>query len=126
MKFQSIWLTNAGIRSKYSPATFPSVAGLSDLNYDTIIIGGGIFGCTTAYKLKQQGHKVALVEARTIGNGTTGFSTAKLSAQQGTIYSMIKSKHNKETARKYYDFNMQGISIIDNLIKDLNINCDFE
>lgn len=45
-------------------------------NYDVIIIGGGIMGCSTAYQLAKRGLHVALLEKRTIGAGSTGSSSA--------------------------------------------------
>lgn len=40
--------------------------------YDTLIVGGGITGLTTALLLQQQGQKCLLVEAHNPGYGTTG------------------------------------------------------
>src|SRR4028119_430263 len=53
---------------------FPSLAG--DLSVDIAIVGGGIVGITTARLLKDQGFKVAVIEARLVGRQVTGKSTA--------------------------------------------------
>jgi len=45
-------------------------------NYDVIIIGGGINGCSTAMQLARRGVKVAVVEKDNIGDGPTGKSSA--------------------------------------------------
>ncbi len=45
-------------------------------NYDAIIIGGGINGCSTALHLARRGARVALVEKDNIGDGPTGRSSA--------------------------------------------------
>ncbi len=45
-------------------------------NYDVIIIGGGINGCSTALHLARAGARVALVEKDSIGTGPTGRSSA--------------------------------------------------
>lgn len=45
-------------------------------NYDVIIVGGGIMGCSTAYQLAQRGVNVAVLEKDVIGAGSTGESSA--------------------------------------------------
>ncbi len=44
--------------------------------YDAIIIGGGIMGCSTAFQLAQRGLSVALFEKQSLGAGSTGKSSA--------------------------------------------------
>ncbi|MFQ5922550.1 MAG: NAD(P)/FAD-dependent oxidoreductase [Anaerolineales bacterium] len=44
--------------------------------FDVIIIGGGIMGCSSAFRLGQRGLKVAVVEKGGLGNGSTGRSSA--------------------------------------------------
>ncbi len=45
-------------------------------NYDVLIIGGGIMGCSTAYQLGRRGLEVALFDKQAIGEGPTGQSSA--------------------------------------------------
>ncbi len=45
-------------------------------NFDVIIIGGGIMGCSTALELVRRGVKVGLFEKGSIGAGPTGKSSA--------------------------------------------------
>jgi glycine/D-amino acid oxidase-like deaminating enzyme len=45
-------------------------------NFDVIIIGGGIMGCSAAYRIAQRGLKVAVLEKAGLGNGSTGRSSA--------------------------------------------------
>ncbi|MBI4723185.1 MAG: FAD-binding oxidoreductase [Candidatus Stahlbacteria bacterium] len=40
--------------------------------YDSIVIGGGILGCATAYEMAKLGSKVLLVDKGYIGSGSTG------------------------------------------------------
>lgn len=140
MRLGSVWMANAAFRGMKGPAgpssscpaapdgqvTFSAAEGLRNVHFDTIVVGGGVFGCTTAHKLKASGQKVALIEARTVGSGTSGHSTAKLSAQQGTVYSMISEQHNDEVAKKYYNLNMHGIIAAEKIVNKLNLDCEFE
>ena len=63
-----------------------------DLQVDTAIVGGGIVGITTAYLLKKQGMKVAIIEADRILQGTTGHTTAKITSQHSLIYARLKQQ----------------------------------
>ena len=46
--------------------------------YDVVIVGAGITGISTAYRLQNQGLKCVILEASNIGFGTTGGTTAHL------------------------------------------------
>lgn len=63
-----------------------------DISVDVAIVGGGIVGITTAFILSQEGLKVALIDAGKLLHGTTGHTTAKVTAQHDIIYSTIESK----------------------------------
>src|SRR4051794_26832266 len=72
---------------------------------DVLVVGGGLTGLTTALLLARAGVGVAVVEARQIGSGTTGSSTAKVSLVQGTKLSRIRSRHPLKVARAYVEAN---------------------
>lgn len=50
------------------------------MQFDVIIIGGGIIGCTNAFYLARKGLKVAIVEAATLGGGTSANSFGWINA----------------------------------------------
>jgi ribulose 1,5-bisphosphate synthetase/thiazole synthase len=58
----------------------------SDIEVDTVIVGGGITGMTSAYLLKKAGQKVAVLEKDCIGSGTTGHTTGKVTSQHNLMY----------------------------------------
>jgi glycine/D-amino acid oxidase-like deaminating enzyme/nitrite reductase/ring-hydroxylating ferredoxin subunit len=51
-----------------------------DVDVDVAILGGGITGLTAAAHLQQSGRRVAVLESRHIGSGTTGFTSGHLDA----------------------------------------------
>ena len=72
------------------------------------IVGGGLTGLTAAVLLGRAGKAVTLIEARRIGDGTTGGSTAKVSLLQGTQLSRIARRHPKRTVASYVEANAEG------------------
>ena len=75
MPLVSVW-QDAHNRSLAAP---PLVEG----RVDVVVVGGGITGVTTALLLGRAGKRVLLVEARYVGAGTTGRSTAKVEPAAG-------------------------------------------
>ncbi|MDD4389228.1 MAG: FAD-dependent oxidoreductase [Eubacteriales bacterium] len=73
-----------------------------------LIIGGGLVGILCAYKLQEAGIDYILAEAKHIGSGVTGVTTAKITAQHGLIYDKLIKSFGIEKARKYYDANMKA------------------
>ncbi|KRF65293.1 (2Fe-2S)-binding protein [Bacillus sp. Soil768D1] len=108
-----------------STLSFPSFSKLeTDITTDVLIVGGGITGVTSAYLLAKQGVKVTLIEASEILNGTTGHTTAKITAQHGLIYNQLITDHGEEKARLYYEANTEGMELIKGLIEEHSIECN--
>ncbi|MCK9217809.1 MAG: FAD-binding oxidoreductase, partial [Firmicutes bacterium] len=114
---QSYWLASVQIPQ------FEQLNG--DIDVDVAIVGGGIVGIASAFALKQSGLKVAVVEAAKVFHGTTGHTTAKLTAQHDIIYSTINTNMNLESAQQYADANRAALMAVDETIRQNNIQCDF-
>jgi glycine/D-amino acid oxidase-like deaminating enzyme/nitrite reductase/ring-hydroxylating ferredoxin subunit len=113
----SYWLKSSG-EHKY-----PALSG--HLDCDVAVIGGGIVGATAALMLSREGARVALLEARRIGAGATGYTTAKVTSLHGTIYSQLESKYDDSLARAYGEMNQAGIDLVAGYVAQLGIDCDF-
>jgi glycine/D-amino acid oxidase-like deaminating enzyme/nitrite reductase/ring-hydroxylating ferredoxin subunit len=95
-----------------------------DITVDVGIVGGGISGITTAYLLAKEGVKVALIEANRILYGTTGHTTAKITAQHGLIYDELIRYLGEENARLYYKATSEAAQFIKNTAQEHHIDCD--
>ncbi|WP_458415278.1 FAD-dependent oxidoreductase [Schinkia sp. CFF1] len=96
-----------------------------DIETDVVIVGGGITGITAAYLLVKEGIKVALIDAGKLLNGTTGHTTAKITAQHDLIYDEFINHFGISKARMYYEANSNALKFIKNTIHELQIDCDF-
>ena len=95
------------------------------LDVDVAIVGGGITGITAGYLLRKEGLKVAILEAGTILNGTTGHTTAKITAQHGLIYDELIQHFGDEKARLYFESADHALQFMKKTIHEKGIDCDF-
>ncbi|HSK15037.1 MAG TPA: FAD-dependent oxidoreductase [Gaiellaceae bacterium] len=108
-----------------SPTTaYPQLDG--ELDVDVAVIGGGIVGVTAAHLLVEAGRSVALLELGRLGQGTTGLTTAKLTVGHGLVYARLRSQHGREAARLYAESNRAAIAAIEERVRTLGVDCDWE
>ncbi|WP_338754307.1 FAD-dependent oxidoreductase [Bacillus sp. FJAT-52991] len=104
----------------------PSFETLDQMVFaDVVIVGGGITGIVTAYLLTKAKKKVVLIEGTELVNGTTGHTTAKMTAQHNLIYSELMQNFSKEQAKLYYEANQEAIAWVKQTIQDEKIDCDW-
>lgn len=102
---------------------FPSLG--SAIEADVCVVGAGIVGVTSALLLKRAGLSVALLEMDQVLRGTTGYTTAKITSTQSTIYQQLLKEHGEQTASAYVSANDSGLAQIGAFV-DEGIECDFE
>lgn len=97
----------------------------SRLDVDTLIIGAGITGLTTAIKLLDQGQSVAVVEALHIGAGTTGGSTGNLYGTLSSGLSNVQKKWGADATREVVSLRNLAVDLVEDLSQRFSIDCQF-
>lgn len=92
---------------------------------EVCIIGGGLFGLTTAYYLTKCGKKVIVLEKGEIGSKVSGNTTGKITSQHDLFYAHLIDDYGEEYAKKYLETNEKAIENIKQIIKEEQIDCDF-
>jgi glycine/D-amino acid oxidase-like deaminating enzyme/nitrite reductase/ring-hydroxylating ferredoxin subunit len=102
---------------------YPPLEG--ELEVDTAVLGAGIVGVWAARRLKAEGKTVALVEARRVIRGATGFTTAKVTPGHGLRLSQVESAFGEDGARSYAEANAAAVDEIEAVASAAGIDCNF-
>ena len=97
-----------------------------DTSANVCIIGAGISGITLSYYLTKKGYKTIVIERNEIGHGVTGHTTAKITSQHSLIYHYLSNQYGIKFAKKYFEANEEAIKNIEEIVRENNIDCDFE
>ncbi len=92
---------------------------------EVAVIGGGMAGILCGWQLKEAGVDVVILEARTVGSGQTGNTTAKITSQQGLIYQKLAETFGQETAGRYASASQAAIDEYERIIGKTGISCGF-
>lgn len=105
------------------PTAYPQLTG--ELDVEVVVVGGGITGLATASILAESGTRVALLEARQLGGGTTGGSTGNLYATLSQGLSSVAKKWNAATINTVVELRGRALDAIQHNVDRHEINCDF-
>src|SRR5690606_9896849 len=94
--------------------------------FDVAIIGGGITGVSTAYRLQLEGKRCILLEANNIGFGTTGGTTAHINDFFDTSYDEAIRKFGQENAELLHAAGKEAVQLIEETVARHHIDCDFQ
>jgi glycine/D-amino acid oxidase-like deaminating enzyme len=96
-----------------------------DASCDTVVIGSGIAGLSTAYELSGQGYKVIVLDRGKIGRGMTARTTAHLTSNNDDGFSAMIDRRGVDLAKAFYQSQAAAITRIETIQKSERIDCDF-
>lgn len=112
---KSPWTVEYVSERKHTPLT-------DSLTTDTVVVGAGIAGVTTAYELLSRTDKnVVLVDAGKVGGGATGYNAGQLVPDvERTLASLVEEYGEEKTSRLVIDLE-QSWRLLDAMIVDLGL-----
>jgi glycine/D-amino acid oxidase-like deaminating enzyme/nitrite reductase/ring-hydroxylating ferredoxin subunit len=116
----SFWSNTARGDSHFSPLL------ANDTQVDVCVVGGGLAGIATAYLLQKSGKRVCVIESKEIGRGQTERTTAHFTTALDTRYDELERLHGKEGARLAAESHRAALALIEEIVKDEKIGCDFK
>jgi glycine/D-amino acid oxidase-like deaminating enzyme/nitrite reductase/ring-hydroxylating ferredoxin subunit len=96
-----------------------------DLTVDTVVIGAGITGLTTAYLLKQSGQKVAVIDRRRAGGVDSSLTTAHVTCVTDVDLTELVKHFGRDHAWAAWDGGLAAIEQLDRIIQREAIDCEW-
>lgn len=115
---KSLW------QESYAGPTYPTLH--SNIHVDVAVIGAGITGLSTAYLLKKAGKTVAVLDKSTIGGGTTGRTTGKVTSQHNLVYNDLADRVGTEVAQMYAGANQSAVALVKSIVEKEKISCGLD
>jgi glycine/D-amino acid oxidase-like deaminating enzyme len=115
--------------TNYWLETVPAPASQFELHLpsdvDVAVIGGGFCGLSAARTLAKRGVNVAVFEAETFGWGASSRNGGMvLTGMKLPVPTLIK-RYGRETVRKTYAASLESIDLVEQIVREENIDCDF-
>ncbi len=106
-------------RTMADTATRPPLSG--PIECDTVIVGAGLAGLTTALELARAGQRVVVLEAQSVGFGASGRNGGFVGPGYSTGTDAIARIAGAEKAHKLHLLSIEGMDYVRDSIRDLSI-----
>jgi glycine/D-amino acid oxidase-like deaminating enzyme/nitrite reductase/ring-hydroxylating ferredoxin subunit len=94
-----------------------------NLDIDVVVTGGGITGLTAALLLASDKRRVALLEARHLGAGTTGSTSAHVSAVPDVGYQAVLRTAGADGGKEYVSRCAAALEFMQHLVEAEQVEC---
>lgn len=96
-----------------------------DARADVVVIGAGMAGVMTAWRLAQAGTSVVLLEKNHLATGDTGFTTAFVTRVPDAMLHDIVARHGQEFLQRLFRATREAQDELRRLVKHESIACDW-
>jgi len=118
IKERNYWLETVATPPAQSAQELPE-------SVDVAVVGAGYCGLSAARALAKRGVKVAVLEAETFGWGASSRNGGMvLTGMKLPVPTLIK-RYGTESARKMYAASLESIDLVEQIVREENIDCDF-
>src|SRR5712664_2983632 len=114
---ENFWLETVDIPVA-TPVDFPQTV-------DVAIIGAGFTGLSAARSLAQAGATVAVFDSQTIGWGASSRNGGMVLTGLKLPASTLIARYGKDTTAQMYAASLESIDLVEKLVREENIACDF-
>ena len=97
----------------------------SDVTCDTVVVGSGIAGLSTAYELSGLGQEVVVLDRGKIGAGMTARTTAHLAPNPDAGFKAMIDRRGVDIAKEFYQSQAVSIDRIETIQQAESIDCEF-
>jgi len=111
------WLTTAAMPS--------GTAGEVPARTDVAIIGAGFTGLSAARTLAKRGVNVVILEANSIGWGASSRNGGMVLTGLKLSPETLSNRYGMELTRKMYAASLASIDLVEQIVRENNITCDF-
>ena len=91
---------------------------------DVVVVGGGITGGLVARRLSAEGRHIIVLERRRVASGTTGHSTAKVTALHSTSWRELLGKQPHDMMCTWALANLAAVNELSNIARATGTDCD--
>jgi glycine/D-amino acid oxidase-like deaminating enzyme/nitrite reductase/ring-hydroxylating ferredoxin subunit len=107
-------------------AVAPEAERLNEnLTADTVVVGSGIAGLSTAYELAARGQSVVVLDRGAIGSGMTARTTAHLTSLCDDSFDSLIQTRGEDVAKQFQKSQAASIDRMEQIQANEEIDCDF-